>query len=56
MPFTRKAHNFFEAVSHGMVPRNGSKLSQADAARMAKEGIKKDEGKRAGQRKALEGI
>ena len=45
MPYTKKAHNFFEAVAHGMKPK-GSKLTQAQAAKMASEGIKPSVGKK----------
>lgn len=42
MPYTPKAHRFFEAVAHGMKPKNGSKLSQGKAKELAAEGVKID--------------
>lgn len=42
MPYTPKAHRFFEAVAHGMKPKNGSKLSKDKAAELASEGVKKE--------------
>lgn len=39
MPWTPKQHRFFEAVAHGMKPRNGSDLSQGKAKDLAAEGI-----------------
>ena len=39
MPYTEKQHRFFQAVAHGMKPRNG-KLSQATARKLAGEGVK----------------
>lgn len=50
MPWTAKQHRLFEAIAHGAKPTTaaGARLSQADAAKMASEGVK-----RKGQQKAL---
>jgi len=39
VPYTKKAHEYFEAVAHGMKPRKG-KLSKHMAMKMASEGVK----------------
>lgn len=54
MPYTPKAHRFFEAVAHGMRPKDGSKLSKEKAAELASEGVKK-ESKDSKNRKTLYG-
>lgn len=40
MPYTQRAHNYFEAVAHSMATKPGGP-SKAQAAKMASEGIKK---------------
>lgn len=53
MPWSGKQHRLFEALAHGEKPRSPNvHISQADAARMASEGVKESE-KKKGQRKAL---
>lgn len=42
MPYTPKQHRFFEAVAHGMKPRNGSDLGKKKAAELASEGVKRE--------------
>lgn len=39
MPYTPKAHRFFEAIAHGMKPKDGGP-SVEDAKKMASEGVK----------------
>ena len=40
MPYTQRAHNFFEAVAHGGANKPHPGLSKDQAAKMAGEGIK----------------
>lgn len=45
MPYTAKAHRFFEFVAHGGVPRKKENrdLGQSEAAVLAHEGVKPSE-------------
>jgi hypothetical protein len=40
MPWTPKQHNLFQAAAHNPAIAKSSGIAQADAARMAAEGIK----------------
>lgn len=41
MPYTPKAHRYFEAIAHGMKPKGGGP-SKEEAQKMAGEGIKNE--------------
>lgn len=45
MPWTPKQTRFFEAVKHGMKPKNGSKLTPNKAANLLREAREGDSGK-----------
>ena len=40
MPYTQKAHNYFEALAHGMKSRKKNAPSKDEAAKLASEGVK----------------
>lgn len=54
MPYTTKAHRFFEAVAHGMKSKNKNAPSKEEAAKLAAEGVK-GKSKDSKNRKALYG-
>ena len=41
MPYTQKAHNYFEALAHGMKSKKKNGPSKDEAAKLASEGVKK---------------
>lgn len=40
MPYTEKAHRYFEALAHGMKPRDKNAPSAEEAKKLAGEGVK----------------
>lgn len=48
MPYTPKAHRFFEAAAHNPQIAKEHGISQAEAGKLASEGIKRDKAKKLG--------